>query len=301
MLNRIKGFSRKCKKSLFKKAQVLLLSLGITSVLEAKMTTETTKRAQSPLFPDYYCNDRRPNNPTNSENSKGETQENDISSHEIDPSLQQLDNQRRADIAFPQLDSKGRPTFTAIIADAAKLPGHNLVKERIRDIVQNKKVSDYSQYLANVRQDLTVIEVFLITEKIPPSLPSLYRSKALVNDIINLNMSSASNLGPHYDYFAAQIESPHLLVGHYAVHLLGLLADGKHIAKRITEIWGEKSSTQFYQFEGDTEQLRTKFKQELNDYAANMSDAQIQELQTELKKIWPMVGDLLGIDIREKK
>lgn len=255
-------------------------------------TPNAAERPTSPFFPHYYSNSTPPIRPEHS-------------------------------------------TFTSIIAEVADLPGHNQIKARIEDIVKNLKKTDYAAYLANTRLDLSTIETFLRRINIPtsthavfngiahlnlnlnnaweelstlesslhkidlhiPSLSSLYRSKALINDLLNLESNEQSKLFDHYTYFVSRSNRPHLLVGHYAVHVLGLLADGKHIAKRIDELWKDKAITHFYQFEGDTEQLRTQFKRELDAYAATLSDAEINELQTDLRNIWPMVGDLLGIKV----
>jgi heme oxygenase len=218
-------------------------------------------------------------------------------SADLDPGVVHQDRLRQNEI-----QTSIRHTFSSLITSTVKNPGHKTVENFIVGMVRpNPEPQKYAQYLYNLCQDLTIVEVLLQKENLPMStLPRLYFTSKIAQDLEYFKFAG----GPspqmvqykHEAHFNSLAGKPHLLMGHFSIHALGLLAGGKILTKIINPVWGDRASN-LYKFPDD-DALKTDFKKELDEYMTTLSEPHYQELVAELQHIWEYVGDMTGNDIR---
>jgi heme oxygenase len=199
--------------------------------------------------------------------------------------------------------SSERPKFSQVVHEAIQKPGHKIVENFLVGMVRpNPNKQAYGQYLFNLHHDIEIVESLLKKAGLPiHSLPKLYFQGKIAADLENFE--GEKNLYPqmteyqHKQYYAVMQKKPHLLLTHFSIHALGLLAGGKILARMISPIWGSEC-TNLYTFPPDQGDLRSQFKGELDAYFATLTDEQFQEVQNEIDCVWNYVGDMTGNNIR---
>ncbi|MBS0605129.1 MAG: biliverdin-producing heme oxygenase [Verrucomicrobia bacterium] len=223
----------------------------------------------------------------------------------LDPSLVASDQQRKQEIQdSAMLRTPDRPTFTALIRDTVSGPGHKTVENFLVGMFRpTPDRQKYAQYLCNLQHDIGIVEALLRKENLPmKTLTRLYFAQKIAQDLSQLQfqgeISPLMRQHDHEAHFKGMAGSPHLLMGHFAIHSLGLLAGGKILSAMISRAFGA-DCVHLYDFSPDPEGLKAEFKSELDQYMLGLTDAQVRELQNEMEHIWEFAGDLTGNDIRK--
>jgi heme oxygenase (biliverdin-producing, ferredoxin) len=127
----------------------------------------------------------------------------------------------------------------------------------------------YATYLYNQFPMYELLEVCAMPHGLLADIPEVPRAKAIYEDYVELwgDGDEKPKLCPvvkeYTDYILSIKDDPKRLMAHLYVRHMGDLSGGQMIAKRIP------GSGKFYQFDGDTESIKNKIRQKLNDSMAD--------------------------------
>ena len=126
----------------------------------------------------------------------------------------------------------------------------------------------YATYLYNQFPMYELLEIMAMKNGILSDLKGIERSKAIYQDFKELWTSEENPpLCPvtkqYLDHIMSIQNDPHKLMAHIYVRHMGDLSGGQLIAKKVP------GTGKFYQFDEDTEMLKTKIRNKIDD---NMAD-----------------------------
>jgi heme oxygenase (biliverdin-producing, ferredoxin) len=127
----------------------------------------------------------------------------------------------------------------------------------------------YATYLYNQFPMYEILEVCSMPHGLLIDIPQILRSKKIWNDYSELwgdredTPQVCSVVKKYTDYILSIKDDPKKLMAHIYVRHMGDLAGGQMIAKRVP------GKGEYYQFDGDHEELKTKIRAKLDDSMAD--------------------------------
>lgn len=128
---------------------------------------------------------------------------------------------------------------------------------------------DYATYLYNQHTTYNILEQMSIVNGLLADMPEIRRAPAIYEDYTELwhdndNPPPLAKVTKEYmDYIMKIGMDPHRLMAHLYVRHMGDLSGGQMIAKKVP------GSGKYYQFDGDTEEIKNKIRSKLDDSMAD--------------------------------
>ena len=133
----------------------------------------------------------------------------------------------------------------------------------------NMSEKDYATYLYNQHTAYNILEQMSIVNGLLADMPEIRRAPAIHEDYVELwedhdNPPLLANTTKEYmDYIMKISTDPKKLMAHLYVRHMGDLSGGQMIAKKVP------GSGKYYQFEGDTNEIKEKIRSKLDDSMAD--------------------------------
>jgi heme oxygenase len=128
----------------------------------------------------------------------------------------------------------------------------------------------YATYLKNQHPMYEVLEACAMPHQLLHGIPDIRRAPAILEDFIELwgrDNTEQPKICPvvndYIKYILSIKEDPHKLMAHIYVRHMGDLSGGQMISKRVP------GSGKFYQFNGDTEEIKNAIRTKLDDSMAD--------------------------------
>jgi len=137
-----------------------------------------------------------------------------------------------------------------------------------KKLVSGKISADeYALYLYNMRIVYSCLETCAIKLRVMDGLEKIRRTSRIKSDLIQLGNTTFSPCRSTIEYvdYLAGITDPEKILAHVYVRHMGDLSGGQIIANRIKD----QLPTTFYEFDEDTEVLKEKLREKLNNDMAD--------------------------------
>jgi len=127
----------------------------------------------------------------------------------------------------------------------------------------------YAMYLFNQHPQYNMLEMFAMLHGLFDGIPEIRRAPNIHADYVELWGDANPHQPPllpvvkeYMDYILTIKDEPEKLMAHVYVRHMGDLSGGQMIAKRVP------GSGRYYQFDGDTEEIKNKIREKLDDSMA---------------------------------